>query len=37
MMNALWATLTPTSESWTIQQLLTELAAERKAMGKSGS
>jgi uncharacterized protein DUF3783 len=35
MMNALWATLTPTSEAWTIQQLLTELAAERKAMTKN--
>jgi Domain of unknown function (DUF3783) len=34
MMNALWATLTPTSETWTIQQLLAELAAERKAMTK---
>lgn len=34
MMNALWATLTPISENWTIQQLLTELAAERKAMAK---
>jgi len=34
MMNALWATLTPTSENWTIQQLLAELAAERKAMTK---
>ena len=34
MMNALWATLTPVSESWTIQQVLAELAAERKAMAK---
>ena len=34
MINALWATLTPTSENWTIQQLLAELAAERKAMTK---
>ncbi len=34
MMNALWATLTPTSEGWTIQQLLAALAAERKAMTK---
>ena len=32
MMNALWATLTPVSESWSIQQLIAELAAERKAM-----
>ena len=28
----LWATLTPTSESWTVQDLLTELAAEHQAM-----
>ncbi len=35
MMNALWATLTPVSENWTIQQLLAELAAERKAMTKN--
>ena len=34
MMNALWATLTPTSENWAIQQLLAELAAERKVMTK---
>jgi len=34
MMNALWATLTPTSENWSVQQLLAELAAERKAMAK---
>ena len=32
MMNALWATLTPVSENWTIRKLLAELAAERKAM-----
>jgi len=30
----LWATLTPTSETWTIQSLLSELAAEHKAMQK---
>ena len=35
MMNALWATLTPVSENWTIRQLLAELAAERKAMSKN--
>ena len=35
MMNAMWATLTPTSENWTVQQLLAELAAERKAMAKA--
>ncbi len=34
MTNALWATLTPTSEHWTIKQLLAELAAERKEMQK---
>ena len=28
----LWATLTPTSETWTLQNLLAELAAEHKAM-----
>ena len=32
MKNALWATLTPTSENWAIQQLLAELLSERKAM-----
>ena len=35
MTNALWATLTPTSEHWTVKQLLDELAAERRAMRKS--
>jgi len=28
----LWATLTPTSENWTVQDLLKELAAEQQAM-----
>jgi hypothetical protein len=28
----LWATLTPTSETWTIRSLLDELAAEHEAM-----
>lgn len=28
----LWATLTPTSETWTIEDLLKELAAEHRAM-----
>ena len=28
----LWATLTPTSETWTIRDLLRELAAEHEAM-----
>jgi hypothetical protein len=32
--NPLWATLTPTSENWTLRQLLTELSAERKAFEK---
>jgi len=32
--NPLWATLTPTSENWTLRQLLTELSAERKALEK---
>jgi len=34
MKNALWATLTPTSENWRIQQLLDELSAEREALSK---
>jgi len=34
MKPTLWATLTPTSETWTIQSLLDELAAEHKAMQK---
>jgi len=32
MARALWATLTPTSEKWTIGQLLSELESERRAM-----
>jgi hypothetical protein len=32
MKDTLWATLTPTSENWTIHQLLTELLSERQAM-----
>jgi hypothetical protein len=32
MKQTLWATLTPTSETWTIKNLLIELAAEHKAM-----
>jgi hypothetical protein len=35
MMSALWATLTPVSENWTIRKLLAELAAERKAMTRN--
>ncbi len=34
MKPTLWATLTPTSETWTIQSLLDELAAEHAAMQK---
>lgn len=34
MKRPLYATLTPISETWTIQNLLTELAAEHKAMQK---
>ena len=34
MQQPLWATLTPTSESWPIQNLLKELAAEHQAMQK---
>jgi len=36
MTNALWATLTPTSEHWTVKQLLDELATERRAMQQRG-
>jgi hypothetical protein len=32
MQPALWACLTPVSETWPLQQLLTELAREREAM-----
>jgi hypothetical protein len=32
MKQTLWATLTPTSETWPIQNLLQELAAEHRAM-----
>ncbi len=32
MKQALWATLTPTSETWQLKELLAELLAERKAM-----
>ena len=34
MMKALWATLTPTSEKWTLAALLEELAAENRAMSR---
>ncbi len=34
MKQPLWATLTPTSETWSIQNLLKELAAENEAMKK---
>ena len=33
----LWATLTPTSENWTLRQLLKELAAERAALSQKPS
>jgi len=33
----LWATLTPTSETWTVQDLLKELAAEHEAMQQKKS
>lgn len=32
--NPLWATLTPSSEGWTLRQLLKELSAERAALEK---
>jgi len=32
MRNALWAALTPTSETWTLEALLGELSAERREM-----
>ena len=32
MQQSLWAALTPTSETWALAQLLTELQAERKAL-----
>jgi len=34
MQQALWATLTPTSETWLLNDLLAELAAEREALQK---
>lgn len=34
MKDALWATLTPISETWDLQRLLSELAAEREAISK---
>ena len=33
----LWATLTPSSETWTVQDLLKELAAEHQAMQQRNS
>ena len=33
----LWATLTPTSENWAMQDLLKELAAEHEAMQQKKS
>jgi hypothetical protein len=34
MQETLWAVLTPVSEKWTVQQLLTELIREREALHK---
>ena len=34
MQQALWAALTPTSETWPLGQLLNELLAERKALSR---
>lgn len=34
MRHALWAVLTPENEAWTVRNLLSELAAEREALGK---
>jgi len=35
MQQPLWATLTPTSETWSLRDLLKELAAEHRAMQKN--
>lgn len=35
MQQPLWATLTPTSETWSIRNLLKELAAEHRTMQKA--
>jgi hypothetical protein len=35
MKQALWATLTPTSETWLLKDLLAELSAERQALQKA--
>lgn len=35
MKQALWATLTPTSEGWPLTKLINELSAERKAISKA--
>ena len=37
MKQALWATLTPTSEGWPLNKLLEELSAERRAMAAQSS
>ncbi len=34
MQQSFWAVLTPVSEKWTVEQLLTELAREREALQK---
>lgn len=36
MRNALWAALTPTSETWSLRDLLAELSAERREMKSKG-
>ena len=36
MRNALWAALTPTSETWLLKDLLAELSAERRALRPRG-
>jgi len=35
MKQTLWATLTPTSETWKLKTLLTELSGERRALNKN--
>jgi len=37
MPEPMWATLTPTSENWTLRHLLKELSAERAALAKQSS
>lgn len=35
MKQGLWATLTPTSEKWSLKKLIAELSAEREALAES--